>query len=52
LAEIYKSSFMPRDLRSAHELNDKCVLALFGLKVNATDEQIMSELTNRYASFS
>lgn len=48
LAEMYKPNFMPRDLRKAHDANDKAVLALFNLKSDASDEQIMSELTTRY----
>jgi hypothetical protein len=52
LAEMYKPNFMPVDLRIAHETNDKNVLAVFDLKVDASDEQLMSELTTRYEKLS
>lgn len=37
LAELYKPSLMPPELRKAHELNDKAVLKIYGLKPSATN---------------
>ena len=39
---------MPSDLRKAHQQLDKSVLAAFGLKAAAPDEEFLSDLFRRY----
>jgi hypothetical protein len=51
LADLYDPNAMPRDLRKAHQQLDKSVLAAFGLKAAASDEEILSDLFRRYEEF-
>ena len=39
---------MPKELRDAHRKNDEEVLKTYGLKKNASEEEILSELTTLY----
>jgi hypothetical protein len=39
---------MPLELVKAHQANDKAVLKLFGMKPDATDEQILAKLFSEY----
>lgn len=48
LADLYDKNAMPSDLRKAHDNLDKVVLACFGLKASATDEEVLSEIFSRY----
>ena len=48
LAELYDESAMPPDLRSAHLNNDKAVLAAYGLRASATEDDIIKVLIARY----
>jgi hypothetical protein len=48
LADLYDPNAMPSDLRKAHQQLDKVVLAAFGLKASASDEEILSDLFRRY----
>lgn len=48
LAELYDELAMPPDLRSAHINNDKAVLAAYGLKASATEDDIIKVLIARY----
>jgi hypothetical protein len=48
LADLYDPNAMPSDLRKAHQQLDKSVLAAFGLKAAAPDEEILSDLFRRY----
>ncbi len=48
LADLYDDLTMPQELRRAHQANDHAVLALYGLKADATEEQIVAELFKRY----
>jgi hypothetical protein len=48
LADLYDSNAMPSDLRKAHQQLDKVVMAAFGLKASASDEEILSDLFRRY----
>ena len=48
LADLYDSNAMPSDLRKAHQQLDKSVLAAFGLKPAAPDEEILAVLFRRY----
>ena len=48
LADLYDENLMPKDLRDAHRKNDEEVLKTYGLKKNASEEEILSELTTLY----
>ena len=37
------------DLLEAHKANDKAVLALYGFKADATEEEIVAKLMQMYA---
>ncbi|MBP3227689.1 MAG: methylase [Bacteroidaceae bacterium] len=50
LADLYDPLTMPAELRKAHRDNDREVLRLYGLKDNATDEQIVAKLFTMYAN--
>lgn len=50
LADLYEGVSMPADLRAAHTANDRLVLRLFGLKADASDEDILVRLFERYAA--
>ena len=49
LADLYNELTMPIELRKAHEANDKAVLAAYGLKKDATEEEIVAHLFTLYA---
>ncbi|MFR0532281.1 type IIL restriction-modification enzyme MmeI, partial [Limosilactobacillus reuteri subsp. suis] len=48
LADLYDPLTMPIDLRKAHEANDKAVLKAYGLKSNATEDEIVQHLFKMY----
>lgn len=48
LADLYDPTTMPVELRKAHEANDKAVLKAYGLKPNATEEEIVQHLFEMY----
>lgn len=48
LGDMYKSAFMPEELRNAHKENDLAVLKAYGF-VGLNDEQIIQELFKMYA---
>jgi len=48
LADLYDPKSMPSELRKAHRQLDMAVLAAFGLKVSASDEEVLAELFRRY----
>lgn len=48
LADLYDPLAMPVELREAHKKNDKLVLSLYGLKPDATYDEIINELFKRY----
>jgi hypothetical protein len=50
LADLYGANSMPPALRRAHESLDTAVLRVFGLRANASDEDILAVLFQRYAS--
>lgn len=50
LADLYEGVSMPSDLRAAHTANDRLVLRLFDLKADASDEDILARLFERYAA--
>ena len=49
LADLYDPLTMPPELLKAHKANDKAVLALYGFKPDATEEEIVSRLMQMYA---
>lgn len=44
LADLYDKNSMPGTLQSAHEKLDTAVLACYGIKAKATDEEILAKL--------
>lgn len=48
LADLYGANSMPLGLMKAHEANDRQIFKFFGLKADATDEQILSKLFSDY----
>jgi hypothetical protein len=48
LADLYGSTSMPIDLLKAHQTNDKAILNILGLKVDATSEAILVSLFKSY----
>jgi hypothetical protein len=52
LADLYGTLSMPLELTRAHQANDKAVQSVFGLKTNATEEQILSKLFELYEEMS
>ena len=49
LADLYDPLAMPPELLKAHKANDKAVLALYGFKPDATEEEIVAKLMQMYA---
>ncbi|MDD6206565.1 DNA methyltransferase [Succinivibrio sp.] len=49
LADLYDPLTMPLELIKAHKANDKAVLALYGFKPDATEEEIVAKLMQMYA---
>ena len=49
IAELYGDVSMPKVLQAAHQELDRYMLSLYGLKVNATDTQILKALFEAYA---
>lgn len=48
LADLYDPLTMSIKLRNTHEANDKAVLKAYGLKPNATEEEIVQHLFKMY----
>ena len=49
LADLYDPLAMPADLRTAHEANDRAVLAAYGLAPDAPEPEIVAHLFRLYA---
>ena len=49
IAELYGDVSMPKVLQTAHQELDRYMLSLYGLKVNATETQILKALFETYA---
>ncbi len=49
LADLYGPNSMPEALMEAHRANDKVVLGVFGLRLNSTDEEVLSKLFSAYS---
>ena len=50
LAALYDDTFMPPDLRAAHEANDRAVLAAYGLAPDTPEPEIVACLFGLYAN--
>ena len=48
LADLYSETFMPKDLRQAHQANDRAVIEAYGFDKSATESQIVAELFKMY----
>lgn len=48
LADLYDEITMPKELRRAHQANDKAVLAAYGFDKNIRESQCVAELMRRY----
>ena len=48
LADLYDEITMPRELRRAHQANDKAVLAAYGFASSILESQCVAELMRRY----
>ena len=49
LADLYDDTFMPPELRKAHQANDAAVLAAYGFSPKATECEIVARLFEMYA---
>ncbi len=52
LADLYDASSMPPQLRRAHQALDAAVAGVFGVSVDAADEEVLTRLFALYAEFS
>jgi hypothetical protein len=50
LGDLYGITSMPKELRNSHKANDKAVLAVYGLKPNSTDAEVLTRLFEMYSS--
>ena len=48
LADLYDETFMPADLRKAHQANDRAVMDAYGFDPKMTESQIVAELFKMY----
>ena len=48
LADLYSETFMPKDLRQAHQANDRAVMEAYGFDPKMTESQIVAELFKMY----
>ena len=48
LADLYDETFMPADLRKAHQANDRAVMEAYGFDPKMTESQIVAELFKMY----
>ena len=48
LADLYDETFMPADLRKAHQENDKAVLAAYGFNLKMSESEIVAKLFKMY----
>ena len=49
-ADLYDDTFMPPDLRKAHQENDRAVMAAYGFPAKTTESECVAELFKRYQS--
>ena len=48
LADLYSETFKPKDLRQAHQANDRAVMEAYGFDPKMTESQIVAELFRLY----
>lgn len=48
LADLYSETFMSKDLRQAHQANDRAVMEAYGFDPKMTESQIVAELFKMY----
>ena len=48
LADLYDETFMPADLRKAHQANDRAVMEAYGFAKDITESEIVAELFKMY----
>ena len=48
LADLYDETFMPADLRKAHQANDRAVMEAYGFAKDMTESEIVAELFKMY----
>ena len=51
LADLYDDVTMPKDLRKAHQENDKIVMKIYHMDYDMTDEEIAVEMLLHYDNF-
>lgn len=47
-ADLYDDFVMPKELRKAHEANDKAVLKAYGLKASSSEDEIVAHMMKLY----
>ena len=47
-ADLYDETFMPSDLRKAHQANDRAVMAAYGFSTKMTESECVAELFKMY----
>ena len=48
LADLYDPTLMPKDLRKAHDENDRAVLDAYGFSKNISESEIVAKLFEMY----
>ena len=48
LADLYDETFMPPELRKAHQINDRAVMEAYGFAKDMTETEIVAELFKMY----
>ncbi|MBO4875078.1 MAG: methylase [Bacteroidales bacterium] len=48
LGDLYDKTFMPKELRHAHKINDLAVMQAYGFSSKMTDSEIVAELFKMY----
>ena len=48
LADLYSETFIPKDLRQAHQANDRAVMEVYSFDPKMTESQIVAELFKMY----
>ena len=48
LADLYDETFMPSELRKAHQSNDRAVMEAYGFAKDMTETEIVAELFKMY----
>ena len=48
LADLYDETFMPADLRKAHQANDRAVMQAYGFDLKMSENEMVAELFRLY----